>query len=498
MMRPQSRGGRPHTAAGNDRRRQGSLFRQVYDRIRHGIAAGSMRPGDRVPSARGLASELGIARGTVEEAYQLLVAEGYVVRRGAAGSFVADGVAMEAVLSRRPVARPRRAAPAMPASVSVRHDRDALPFQLGVPALDAFPKGQWSRIVARHARRLDATDLCYPDPLGLPRLRENIARYLTLSRGVACTAEQIVVTGGFQGALGLTARTVLEAGDEVWLEDPGYTIAHHPLAAAGARLSFVPVDREGLIVAAGEKQARTARLALVTPSHQFPTCVPLSLPRRMALLAWARRSGAWIIEDDYDGEFHYAGRPLPALKSIDRDDRVLYAGSFSKTLFPGLRLGYVVVPAELLGHFVDAIKMADTTAPAFLQSVVATFMEEGHFGRHLRRMRSLYGARRAALIGALKATFGPRLDVVTSGGGLHLLARLPPRVRDTTIGRLGASRGLALHTLSPHCRGTTPQHALILPFTNVRERMALQVAQRLARAIGAHLADAIGRNGRHT
>jgi GntR family transcriptional regulator/MocR family aminotransferase len=463
-----------------------ALFRQVYDRIRHGIAAGSIRPGDRVPSARGLASELGIARGTVEEAYQLLVAEGYVVRRGAAGSFVAPGVAVGFRPPRRRAARPRVTATAA-SSAALPHRRDALPFLLGVPALDVFPNGQWSRILARHARRLDPASLLYPDPRGQPRLRDCIARYLMLSRGVACTADQVIVTSGFQGALRLAARVLLRPTDAIWLEDPGYTIAHEPLAATGARLVLVPVDAEGLSVPSGEQAAPHARLALVTPSHQFPTCVPLSLRRRVALLAWAERNGSWIVEDDYDGEFHYAGRPLPALKSIDESDRVLYTGSFSKTLFPGLRLGYLVVPRELLPRFADAIAMADASSPPLIQSAVAAFMTEGHFGRHLRRMRVLYGARREALIDALGRTFGASLDILTSAGGLHLLARLPPGVRDTAIARFAAAHNMPLHTLSPHCLAIARRDALVLPFANVPESAALRLAQRLERAIGAHV-----------
>jgi GntR family transcriptional regulator / MocR family aminotransferase len=313
-------------------------------------------------------------------------------------------------------------------------------------------------------------------------LRESIARYLAIGRGIACAADQIVVTAGYKGALELAAIVLLTPGDTVWMEDPAYAIASRLLAAMGASIASIPVDAEGICVAVGETTAPEARLAVVTPSHQFPTCVTLSLSRRLALLAWAERSDAWIIEDDYDGEFHYAGRPLPALKSIDRGDRVLYAGSFSKTLYPGLRLGYLVLPQHLVGRFGDAARLRNMGPATHLQAVAARFMDEGHFGRDLRRMRALYAARRQALIDGLRRTVGDDLDVRVASGGLHLLAGVRHPMRDTVLAERAQSQGYALHALSHYCRKVRGQNALLLPFTNVPEGSALRICQRLQAA----------------
>jgi GntR family transcriptional regulator/MocR family aminotransferase len=456
-------------------------YRQIYRRIRDAIEAGQLAAGARVPSARSMASEAGVARGTVEEAYQLLVAEGYLLRRGAAGSIVSPGIAggMRSGLEKgngRPPSSPPKKLGGAPTQAAPS------PFLMGVPALDAFPKAQWTRIAAREARRLDRSDLLYPDPLGSASLRESIARYLALGRGIACSAEQIVITAGYKGALELAAMILLERGDSVWMEDPGYTIAGRLLASMGADIASIPVDAEGICVAAGEATAPNARLAIVTPSHQFPTCVALSLSRRLALLAWAERSHAWIIEDDYDGEFRYAGRPLPALKSIDRGDRVLYAGSFSKTLYPGLRLGYLVLPHSLVGGFGDAARLRNMGPAAHLQAVVARFMDDGHFGRHLRRMRGLYAARRSALIDALRRTIGDELELHLTSGGLHLLADLRQPTRDVVLAARARAQGYALHALSHYCRKVRDWNALLLPFTNVPEASALRICQRLQAA----------------
>jgi GntR family transcriptional regulator/MocR family aminotransferase len=313
-------------------------------------------------------------------------------------------------------------------------------------------------------------------------LRESVARYLAIGRGIACSVEQIVITAGYKGALELAAMVLLEPGDTVWMEDPGYAIAARLLAAMGASIASIPVDAEGICVAGGQASAPDARLAVVTPSHQFPTCVTLSLPRRLALLAWAERSEAWIIEDDYDGEFHYAGRPLPALKSIDRGDRVLYAGSFSKTLYPGLRLGYLVLPQSLVARFADAARLRNMGVATHSQAVVARFMDEGHFGRHLRRMRGLYAARRSALIDGLRRTAAADLELRLASGGLHLLASVRHPLRDTVLAERAQSHGYALHALSAYCRKVSNQNALLLPFTNVPETSAVQICQRLQAA----------------
>jgi GntR family transcriptional regulator / MocR family aminotransferase len=277
-----------------------------------------------------------------------------------------------------------------------RRREPSLHFRMGLPALDAFPRKLWTRLTARCTRGATPHDLGRLEGAGLKALRHRIAFYLRIARGVACTPEQIIVTTGYQGALALIAQTLLRPGDAVWVEDPGYFLARRALALAGARLIGVPVDGNGLDVAAARRRAERARLAVVTPCHQFPLGVTLPIARRLALLDWASEAGAWIVEDDYDSEFRYRGRPLPALKSIDTRDRVIYAGTFSKVLFPALRVGYLVVPEMLMKRFATACAALHPAPPDLVQTVVAAFIEDGHFARHIRKMRQLYAERSAA------------------------------------------------------------------------------------------------------
>ena len=458
-----------------DRNSASPAYRQIADRIREAIASGSLLPGDRIPSARSLASQLGSARGTVDTAYALLAGEGYIQARGPAGSVISPSLT-----GATPAPARRRRPPvdeAPPPWLAVR------PFRLGLPALDAFPRGLWSRLTGQAARRLDVSALAYPNPGGLPELREAIAGYLGVARGVACTPRQVLVTAGFQGALSLIAHAMIRESDAVWTEDPGYFLARELLERAGARPVPVPVDAEGLQVAEGMRRAPAARFAVVTPTHQSPLGVALSLSRRVALLGWASDTQGWIIEDDYDSEFRYTGRPLPALKSLDRSDRVLYAGSFSKVLFPGLRLGYLVAPESLVGRLEAAARTLQAGVPALEQRVTASFMTQGHFARHLRRMRLLYAARRQALVRELARSFGSGLSLELQAGGMHLLARFPGLPSDTELVRRAEAAGLsptALSSLSPTGRAGD---GLLLGFTNVPEADAAAQIARLARAL---------------
>lgn len=440
--------------------RSAPIQAQIYDRIRAAIAEGRLAAGERLPSARSLAAQLGVARGTVDAAYARLAGEGSVQGRGAGGTVVMPGLL--------PAAAGR---PAVPAPVA---EGVPGPFRMGVPALDVFPRTLWARLVTRAVRRVGPAGLAYHPAAGVPALREAIAAYLAVARGVACQPGQVIVTAGYQGALDLACRLLLRAGDAVWVEDPGYAFARAALEAAGARLVPVPVDGEGLAVEAGAAAAPGARLAVVTPTHQSPLGVTLSGARRRALLDWAGRAGAWVVEDDYDSEFHHAGRRPPALMSADGAGRVLLAGSFTKTLFPSLRLGYLVVPPGLAG----AAERLQHGVGTLMQEVVAALMAEGHFARHLRRMRGVYAARRAALAAALGAAFGARLRVAPRGGGLHLVAwlegwrdaPLPPAV--AALGVQALSAQAVAHPVAP---------AMLLGFANVRE----QEAPGLARALRA-------------
>jgi GntR family transcriptional regulator/MocR family aminotransferase len=456
------------------------LHRQVYEHIRNAIRTGQLRPGDRLPSTRSLAERLGTARGTMDAAYAILVGEGYLVRRGAAGTAVnadLDGLAIAGMAS-----SPRVASPVMQPAVHAPR-----PFQMGLPALDAFPRKVWSRLVAHHARGFAPADMAYPDPAGYAPLREAIAGYLATSRGVRCTAAQILITNGYQDAVNLVADVLLKQGDKVWIEDPRFPPTGETLMAAGATLVPIRVDAEGLRVSDGLARAQPARLAVVTPSHQNPLGVALSLPRRLDLLSWASAAGSWVIEDDYDSEFRYEGRPLPALKNLDRDERVLYAGTFSNVLYPSLRLGYLVVPDSLLAAFVRSNRLRHMGPATLGQRVVADFMVTGHFARHVKRMQALYAARRRALADGLSAVFGRRICVDLKPGGMHLIARFRAGVSDVELATLAQSGGLAAEALS--LRATTPAcgQGLLLGFTNIAEADALDACRRLHRAIGKSL-----------
>ncbi|HKF64262.1 MAG TPA: PLP-dependent aminotransferase family protein [Dongiaceae bacterium] len=357
-----------------------------------------------------------------------------------------------------------------------------LPFQMGLPALDAFPRKLWSRLTARRARRRAPNDLACAEAAGYEPLQTAIAAHLVVARGIACAPEQILITTGFQGALGLITRALMQPGDRSWIEDPCYFRARGGLAAAGAALIPVPVDAQGIDVSAGIARAPAARFALVTPSHQSPLGMTLSLPRRLALLGWAREAKAWIIEDDYDSEYHYKGPPS-ALKSLDRDGRVLYVGTFSKVLFPALRLGYLVLPEGVLPDFRRIVTRLHLAGSSLEQAVTADFMTEGHFARHIRRMRNLYAARRGALAEALADRFGARFGIEMQAGGMRLIARLDAREDDRALTARALAHGLAPSPLSPCAIAQDCGQGLLLGFTNVAEEEATAMAERLSRAL---------------
>lgn len=436
------------------------LYRQIYLRLRDAIAQGLLQPGDRIPAARALALELGLARGTVESAYGLLTAEGYVEARGQAGTVVTPALARHA-----PVAPAPRAAPA--------HDNlgDAAsstrPFQMGIPALDAFPRKVWARLAARAVRAMQPQDMIYPPWAGLPELRIAIAAYLQLSRGIDCTPSQVFITNGYRNSMELFTRALLQPGDGVWVEDPGYPATSDLLRAAGMRVAPVSVDGEGLMVSHGIATAPAARAAIVTPGHQSPLCVSLSLPRRLALLDWAAHAGAWIVEDDYDGEYRYVSRPLPALQSLDREGRVLYSGTFSKVLFPAIRLAYLVVPPAQVPRFEEISRTFATSGPALMQHIVADFMNEGHFARHIQRMRRLYAERREIAAAGLSAVLGKHVQIDPQPGGMHLILRMKGYHTDRAVAARMREHGMSALALSE--RGVLPHgaSALLLAFTNI-------------------------------
>jgi GntR family transcriptional regulator/MocR family aminotransferase len=480
----------------------GTMPQQLGELLRTAILAGQLGAGFRLPSTRGLAAELGVSRNTVLLAYDQLVAEGYVEGRTGSGTRV-TAVLPETLLqapafgsmgkaARRPTPTPIgpsqrgavvAAAPSMPGAAGIGAGEWLRPFRPGVPALDVFPTALWARLVARHARRSLPNLLVYQDPAGHRPLREAIAAYLGVSRGVHCTADQVIVVAGGQGGLDLAARVLLDPGDAAWVEDPGYLGARGALLAAGARLVPVPVDNQGLDVTDGEARGPEARLAYVTPSRQLPLGMAMSLRRRLALLAWAARTGAWIVEDDYDGEFRYAGRPLPALQGLRPDGRVIYVGTFSKVLFPALRLGYVVVPPELVAAFIAARRFVDGHPPALEQAALADFLAEGHFPRHLRRMRTLYAARAEALVAAASRELTGLLDVRAPGAGMHLVGWLPAGVDDRVAAREAAACGIATLPVSSFAIEPLARGGLLLGFAAVDESAIRAGVQHLAAAL---------------
>ncbi|TDV33938.1 GntR family transcriptional regulator [Paraburkholderia caballeronis] len=460
------------------RNQQEPIYLQLYHRVRDAIANGQLGPGDRVPSVRSLASELNVARGTVEAAWQMLIGEGYLIARGPAGTVVSpqlDG--------RTDAGHP--ATPAHTPSPRAATRSALLPFQLGMPALDAFPRKSWVRLAGRRLRSMQVADLTYPDAAGYEPLRRAIASYLGISRGIACSPQQVFITAGYRGALDLICRTLFRPGDAGWFEDPGYIHAREFLQRAGMKLVPVPVDDDGLNVEAGRRRAPRARFAVVTPTHQSPLGVALSLPRRLALLAWARSRDAWIVEDDYDSEFRYHGRPLPALKSLDRDGRVLYTGTFSKVLYPGLRLAYLVVPEARIADFANTAAWTGGGGSLLLQSAAADFIEQGHFVRHLKKMRGLYATRRTWLVDALTQGFGDALlHVPPRAGGIHVLAHWTTPRDDRRLAQAANSQGLAIQPLTAWCMRESTAPGMMLGFANLESaRQAHAQVRRLHRAV---------------
>ena len=457
-----------------DRANAVPVFRQLYMRYRDAISSGQLKPGDRVPSVRALASELNLARGTVEAAYQLLIGEGYLEARGPAGTIVCPQLS--------PPASSIPPTPPVPiAYTGIHSGRAPLPLQMGLPALDAFPRKTWTRIASRAIQQSGLDGMIYPNPQGDEALRKALASYLAISRGIACTADQVFICAGYRACLELISRSVLKAGDRGWFEDPGYFLAWRFFEETNMPLVPVPVDEHGLRVDVGIERAPDARFAVVTPSHQSPLGVSLSLPRRQALLAWASDHRSWIIEDDYDSEYRYVGRPLPALKSLDTQGRVLYTGTFSKVLIPGLRLAYLVVPNEQVAHFARMADVLHNHCPQLLQRTTAVFIEEGHFARHLKKMRSLYAHRRTLLSEALTARLGGRIHLELRAGGMHVLACLDSRMDDRAIAARGTRVGLALQALSEWYRHAPARQGLLMGFTNVKDvDAATDIAARIA------------------
>lgn len=451
------------------------IYRQIYWRFRGAITDGALTPGERIPAARALAKELGLARGTIDTAYSLLTAEGYIQARGQAGTVVAPGINVRA---------PSSTAQRTVDNTSIRHKAPILPFQMALPALDAFPRKIWAQIGARCVRATRVADMANPSVYGLESLRIAIATYLQVARGITCAPSQVFITSGYRNSLALIAHSLLKPGDRVLVEDPGYLPTRQLLGHLQIETEPVPVDQDGMRVTDAVNNSMGARAAVVTPAHQSPLCVSLSLPRRLELLEWASREQAWIVEDDYDGEYRYVSRPLPALKSLDRDGRVLYAGTFSKVLFPGIRLSYLVVPPAQVERFEHVGQTFLGGCPELTQAIVATFLTEGHFARHIQRMRKLYGERREATARGLKAVLGERIRIDAQPGGMHLILRLTDQQSDRLLVERLQQAGIYAEALSDFSVHGTTDSALLLGFANIDSQAT---AERLGQRILALL-----------
>lgn len=471
-----------------------TLRRQLEDQLRGAILSGQLAGGARLPSSRALAGELGISRPTIVQVIDGLVAEGFLETRQGSGSFVARSIPAHLPQVARWV-EPDEASPARPPNLSAMGARfaaldmdigaqDARPFLPNVPAYDRFPFALWQKCVNRQSRQPHRSRMSYGDPAGFPPLRRAIAEYLALHRGDGCDPEQIVITPGGHAAFMIAALALTDPGDGILFEDPGPLVARQLFESLGRSLVFAPVDGEGMVLPATD--AAGPRLAFTMPSRQHPLGRTLSLARRIALLDWAQRNDAWIIEDDYDSEFRYTGRPLPSVRSIDRFGRVIYVGTFSKALFPALRVGYFVLPPALVGAFRNAVALTFRSPPMATQMALAEFIAEGHFATHLRRMRDLYAARRQDFLDEAARAGAGLFAVERPDSGMNALAWLPRGLDDRAVARAACAAGVHGYPLSDYSVRPEVGSALILGFAGVQQHQLGPGLAALARIVAGH------------
>ncbi len=469
------------------RTRHQALTNWLYGELRSAILEGRLAAGARLPSSRDFARQYGLSRGTVVSVLERLQADGYVTSRVGFGTWV----------NRVEAPRPVRQATTPPAYVhrvistykrpqpwvDLAFAKGVRPFRIGVPGINEFPSEVWGRIAASRARNFRSWLKKEADRRGYRPLREAIAEYLRTSRGVRCAAEQIVIVSGIQQALDLLARLLLKRGDRIWMEDPGYFGAGIAFDNARARIVAVAVDHEGLSVSAGIRISPNAKGAYVTPAHQFPLCVTMSLERRLALLSWAARAGAFVIEDDYDSEYRFEGAPVPALQSLDNHSSVIFIGSFSKTLFPALRVGYVILPDPLIDPFVSLRYRTDFRNSSFDQAVLCDFIVDGHFARHLRRMRNLYAERLATLMEGAKQHLGGLLEISNVRAGLYTIGYLKNEMTSRQAEKLAAAQGIEVLAVDRCTLRRPDPKALLLGFGGFDELAIRQGLIRLAKSL---------------
>lgn len=467
-------------------------YRWLYESLRAEILGGRLRPGMRLPSTRDMAVQYGLARGTIVKAFEQLESEGYLEGSMGSGTYVSK-VLPENLLhvagGQAPKTGKRREREVAVSDYGRRarlfsgyEHRPIRAFRANLPSLDLFPIALWTKTTVRCLRQISTRQLMGCDPLGYKPLRNAIAEYLGLSRGVRCVPEQVAVVSGVQEALDLAGRLLLKRGDQVCVENPGYPGAALAFEALGAKVFAVGIDEQGVKIP--QLRTHNVRLIYVTPGHQFPLGTTMSLARRLELLEWAIGSGATIFEDDYDSEYRYLGRPIPALQSLDTSGSVLYAGSFSKVLFPAMRLGYVVIPAELVHYFEAALSLTLRHTPLLEQLVLNDFIVEGHFGRHVRRMREVYAERLSVLLEEARTKLGGLLDVSSVEAGLQTAAWLCGEVDAESVAVAAAKRNVDVTPLNRYSLGPLEREGLQLGFAALDVKEIRRGVRELARALG--------------
>jgi GntR family transcriptional regulator/MocR family aminotransferase len=468
-----------------------ALHQQLFLALRQAILEGRLTPGTRLPSSRSLASDLAVSRNTVLSAYDQLIAEGYLTSRVGAGSYVSDQLPDDLLQRKtegrapnvqvREVYLSKMAAPFLGKKRS--SERRSLPFSPGLPALEIFPFEDWARLLARHWRR-PGREYLVDNPVGGAKvLREALAAYLGQTRAVRCHPDQVIILSGSQQAIHLVVRAFAEPGEAVWMEEPGYPGIRDAILSAGATPISVPVDEEGFDLNRAREIAPAARLACISPSHQYPLGQTMSLARRLDLLKWAKEEGRFILEDDYDSEYRYAGRPLSSLQGLDDDNRVLYVGTMSKVMFSGLRVGYMVVPEDLVDVFLALRQNIDSHSPSIPEAALADFINEGYLAAHVRRTRLLYEARQNCLLSLLLDKLGDIIMVAPQESGMHLIAYLPPGIKDKEIEQEASRAGMLVRALSGFYNLPTNQTGLLLGFAGTPEKDMPQLVDKLAEII---------------
>jgi GntR family transcriptional regulator/MocR family aminotransferase len=469
------------------------LLQQVYQLLRGAILSHALTPGSRLPSTRQLANRLGVSRTSVLSAYDQLLAEGYVEGRAGSGTYVTQDIPQPPIspaVLKIPGSKPtvRRLSSAgtrfrkLAQNLSAPED---IPFNPGCCSVDAITIESWRRVGSKQMKTFERVNLHYADPIGELSLRIEVAQYLRAARAVRCEPEQIIIVSGAQQALDLSLRVLVNPGDSVWIEDPGYLGARAALHAVGANLIPVPVDENGLVVSAGILAEANARAAYITPSHQYPTGAVMSMRRRLEVLAWARDHDAWIIEDDYDSEFRYVGRPLAALQGIDDDSRVIYVGTLSKMLFPGVRIGFAVVPKDLIDVFTGAKFVTDRQPPSLQQAMVADFMRSGYLTGHIRRMRLQYREARDVVVKAITQHMGDLVEVEVPDCGIQLIVRFKKDISDVEVANNARAKGIVVKPVSSLCLNQPARQGLLLGYSGFDLRKLRSASRQLAEVVRA-------------